>query len=300
MINYSSLLSGNYWDEDELSNLKFNIATSVPLYLLANGDFQTEFDYLYGASINFSWAHEDVIRYFLLSASAVSSYSGANSIASNLVDSVDYRISFSDVIHMNLSEGAGAEVQIHSYQGNSANSASLAYYPDYSLGSPTYLAGDIVINYLDLKYSDLAPGEGGFWLLLHEFGHAIGEINRGGDILLHQGIPSTNTPSALNADSNLDLGETGLWALLHELGHAFGGLKHVDETSLATEYDSNKYSVMSYNCHNGLVASGLQLYDIAALQEHYGSRNYTTRSGDTTHIPLTTALVPMAHRHQMH
>jgi Ca2+-binding RTX toxin-like protein len=233
MINYSSLLSGNYWDEDELSNLKFNIATSVPLYLLANGDFQTEFDYLYGASINFSWAHEDVIRYFLLSASAVSSYSGANSISSNLVDSVDYRISFSDVIHMNLSEGAGAEVQIHSYQGNSANSASLAYYPDYSLGSPTYLAGDIVINYLDLKYSDLAPGEGGFWLLLHEFAHAVGGLN-----------------------------------------HPASGM-----------YDSQKYTVMSYNqaaeMTGSLYASGLQLLDIVALQDAYGHRNYSTRSGNT-------------------
>lgn len=88
-----------------------------------------------------------------------------------------------------------------------------------------------------------------------------------------------------------DVGSAGHFALLHELGHALG-LDHIDSTPAI---DSHQYSVMSYNFMSGMEPAGadnevtpfgLQLLDIAAIQEIYG-RNWNTRDDDTTYSAAT-------------
>ena len=87
------------------------------------------------------------------------------------------------------------------------------------------------------------------------------------------------------------------WTVVHqEIAHALG--IDIIGTTLENdpEYDSHKYTITSYNeQHPGMgpnaysatdgtapYAKGLQLYDIAALQEIYG-RQWNTRNGDTTY-----------------
>jgi len=87
---------------------------------------------------------------------------------------------------------------------------------------------------------------------------------------------------------------------MHETAHAVAGFKDIDDTSLsATIYDDHKYTIMSYSGQpgspDGLAETnvtdhsdgfrvspyGLQLLDIAAMQEEFESRNYTTRDDNT-------------------
>lgn len=159
--------------------------------------------------------------------------------------SVNYRVSFGDVINAGFSENVNGDVQLVNHEGLSSNSDSLGFFPDNT--SP---AGDVVINHSFADYDALKPGQIGFWLHLHELGHAI------------------------------------------------GGLEDVGGTSESGTYlDRQKYTMMSYRPyvkfdHNNndavvlgteIYASGLQLLDIAALQDAYGTTNTDTRSGDTTY-----------------
>lgn len=86
--------------------------------------------------------------------------------------------------------------------------------------------------------------------------------------------------------SNLDGGHMPFFTVMHELGHALG-LAHP-----GGPLDNQKYSMMSYLVAPGLYdtlhlnvtrAYGLQLFDIVAMQELYGSRNYETRDDATTY-----------------
>lgn len=71
---------------------------------------------------------------------------------------------------------------------------------------------------------------------------------------------------------------------LHEVGHALG-LKHPFEggATLPAEYDSNKYTVMSYttNPETGQASKAMQLFDILALQQRWGAADHN--SGNTTY-----------------
>lgn len=83
-------------------------------------------------------------------------------------------------------------------------------------------------------------------------------------------------------------GDADFWNVLHEFGHSLG-LAHPDGALID---NSQKYTMMATG--NGslapgmdniidsfdVYASGLQLYDIAAIQEIYG-RNYSTRTGNS-------------------
>ncbi|PKP85780.1 MAG: hypothetical protein CVT80_00725 [Alphaproteobacteria bacterium HGW-Alphaproteobacteria-2] len=107
-----------------------------------------------------------------------------------------------------------------------------------------------------------------------------------------------------NVDQELYLGGVGFWVLLHETSHAVAGLDDIGITfrlSAGEMYDDHRYTVMSYSEQPGTVDGlretdvtdhadgfqvmpyGLQLLDIAAMQEEFESRNYTTRDGNTVY-----------------
>lgn len=254
MIDTAFLKSGHYWGSTDLAAMQFSLLTSVPSYYLVppialahatlfNPD--TEFAFTIDTnSSNFD--QEDVARFLLLDPLALTGFAGTNTINDRFVDTVDYavsgdnyRVSFADVIGINLTEATPGVGQITFVNQDRYTSSqdSIAYLPT-GLNQTSGVAGDIFINGLDTdKQTYLAPGEEGFWVILHELGHAIGGLN-----------------------------------------DYSGGT-----------YDSQKYSMMSYNTYgvphsstgDVVYASGLQLLDIAALQETYGSWNFATRTGNT-------------------
>ncbi len=229
MINVDFLRSGDKWSASEIIDLKFNFATSTPLAWFLVPEFDEKF-VLSDLGSAFIDDQEDVVRFLLLSPSEVQTYSGSNSIDASLKNSVDYRVSFADVITAGFSEDAGGQMQFVNHEGESTESASLA-----GSAGGIGVSGDIVINEIDPEYDELSPGQEGYWTLLHEMGHAV------------------------------------------------GGLKDFDDPFDPVFYNNQKYTVMSYHPVNGVFASGLQLLDIKALQDTYGTVNTSTRSGNTTY-----------------
>lgn len=114
-----------------------------------------------------------------------------------------------------------------------------------------------------------------------------------GDIVLDNDSSHIFT---MQDSSELAVGKEGALTILHELSHALG-LIHANEdpgdTSVANagfsgDFATQKYTIMGYNTtfhasdlSSSVFATGLQLYDIAALQSIYG-RNYSERSEDGT------------------
>lgn len=100
----------------------------------------------------------------------------------------------------------------------------------------------------------------------------------------------------LNSDapyywSDTSRGNYGYFGILHELGHSLG----LGHPATSSAIDSQRYSAMSPYLLPGMDGTtpaddvlpfGLQLLDIAAIQEIYG-RNWDTRSENTTYSKLT-------------
>ena len=95
-------------------------------------------------------------------------------------------------------------------------------------------------------------------------------------------------------NSHLDLSQNYLYDLvLHEIGHTLG-LKHPADVDvggnnppgpfLPTDEDSDRFTVMSYNTNpvTGQESRHLMLYDIAALQQWWGS-NSSANTGDSNY-----------------
>ena len=98
-----------------------------------------------------------------------------------------------------------------------------------------------------------------------------------GDVLLNEDY--------VNGWSDVSEGSGQFETILHEINHALGFV----DFSGSSVIDNQKYTIMSYTLEDGmsdiftqLFPSGLQLEDIAALQEIYGA-DETTRLGDTTY-----------------
>jgi len=134
--------------------------------------------------------------------------------------------------------------------------------------------GHITFVNSSLETTLLEDGHG----FIPSFYGLLGDLLGKGDVVIDQN-------NNVNSDDNIDLGDSGFWLQIHELGHAVGGLKDVKDTILKNnlQFNSQKYTMMSYNHVNDVHASGLQLLDIKALQDTYGMQNTATRSGDTTY-----------------
>ncbi len=88
-------------------------------------------------------------------------------------------------------------------------------------------------------------------------------------------------------DKTLDL-TANLNLILHELGHALGLDHPFDGVALADAYDTNHYTVMSYDAdpESGEDNDAMMLFDVFALQQIWGAAGYET--GDTTYTGSRT------------
>ena len=99
----------------------------------------------------------------------------------------------------------------------------------------------------------------------------------------------------LNEDSfiwsDTQEGNLAYATIIHEVMHSLGVDVFADSNNIGTDIDNMKHTITSYNLINDsmnpsgvgneVLAAGLQLLDIAAIQEIYGA-NYDTRSEDNT------------------
>lgn len=100
-----------------------------------------------------------------------------------------------------------------------------------------------------------------------------------GDIWFNSGFSAWEDSSSW---TNTSTGTDAFRIILHELAHSLG-LAHPSDGDM----NNVKYTIMSNAHHSdvsgsGGIPTGLQLYDIAAVQSIYG-RNYDTRSDNTAY-----------------
>ncbi len=150
----------------------------------------------------------------------------------------------------------------------------------FSVGSTS--TADIVIG-ATTSSQNLLNDEGAYELDYSKNSSVSGFELKHGDIWINQ-----DAVQYWNSD---EIGSVGYSAIMHEVGHSLG-LHHTNDYPLI---DNQQYSIMSYNFlagmdtsgpNNEVAPSGLQLFDIAAIQEIYG-RNYATRHTDTTYSKIT-------------
>lgn len=241
-INYNFLQTNEKWSSADIQNLEYSFLSFLPSYYALVAvhflDFSIGTESQLSANSNSdNYDQQDAVRFLLDSPSLLSSYAGLETVNTILVNMASYRVSFSDVINASFSESIGT--------------------------------GDIIVMNQD-AYNGFDPSKGYLPTTVNQL------VGNAGDVFIN----SLDT----DALTKLNSGEYGFWLILHELGHAIGGLDDVRNTAQSgTSVDFQKYTVMSDNTYGGVYASGLQLLDIAALQDTYGTINTTTRSGDTNY-----------------
>jgi serralysin len=141
-----------------------------------------------------------------------------------------------------------ATILFGGYTSATDAAGAYAYYPGTTASSDA--SGDVWLNLDAVSAADLTPGSYGWYVLLHELGHAMG--------LSH--------PGDYNA----------------------GGGTITYATSAQFREDSGQYTVMSYfdatetTAAPAIYAQTLMMYDIRALQGMYGV-NEATRAGATVY-----------------
>jgi len=151
--------------------------------------------------------------------------------------------------------------------------------------------GDIAVGQVTGNYSFFEATPGGLALAAQ---YPDNSEDAHGDIFVNVDHQST-TYGGINlwdvdgGPNNPIIAGEYAWTVIHqEIAHALG-IDIVNSSLEATGFNSSKYTITSYNDHpdmyydptngTGPHALGLQLYDIAALQEIYGA-NDTTRNED--------------------
>lgn len=236
-IDHTFLMNEDEWTPSEISNLTYTFADETHIGWWSLFQFYSNYSWSddgseFSASANSSIIDQkDVIRFFLEDVSGLINFTGTDTVNSDLISFSHYRVSFSDVINSSFSESVDGDVILSNHEGSSSTTNHIGATPGIMLAP-----GDIIMNTLD---------------------------------------PDLGT---------LGLGQYGFWIHIHELGHAVGALRDVHQTGKAeSDLDSQRYTMMSYNEHDDTYATGLQLLDIAAMQDYYNTRNWTTRSENTVY-----------------
>lgn len=148
---------------------------------------------------------------------------------------------------------------------------------------------DILETFLNVEFVEVT-GSSDPDLNLGKVDLASGTSGYGGLSVSYFGTAISNWDGYAVFDNDLDLSDSDQFnLLLHEIGHALG-LKHPfdGDSALSDAYDSNKYTVMSYddNPDTGGLSDTYMLYDVYALQDIWGSASYnkgaTTYTGPRT------------------
>lgn len=170
---------------------------------------------------------------------------------------------FEDVAGLTLTRAAGGSDPEYSNDAtilfgavSSGPGYAFAYLPDQDATDAVAAAGDVWINTSYSSASEIAPGEYGYFTLIHELGHAVG--------LAHPGDydASLGTPNYWNDAVYLE--DTQQYTVMSYFSSIASG---------STHFDSNGQPVF---------ARTPLIHDIAALQRLYGV-NHETRAGDTTY-----------------
>lgn len=155
--------------------------------------------------------------------------------------------------------------------------------------------GEITLGQLTDAYSTFSssPETTAFTVL-----YSSGDTNASdvyGDIWINTEHDS-DPPSGYNIwDTNIQPGTAAFKVLLEEISHALGVDILDGSTVKNNDLNNHQYTVTSYNFVTGMDAAGiendvaptgLQLFDVAALQAIYG-RNYDTRDTDTVYSKMT-------------
>ncbi|WP_238369687.1 M10 family metallopeptidase [Heliomarina baculiformis] len=123
-------------------------------------------------------------------------------------------------------------------------------------------------------------------------GEYAGTTGLGGSWYRYSGNTITKWDGSAVFKNDIDMSQASEDDLiLHEIGHAMG-LKHPHaDPTLDEAFDSNKYSVMSYesNPDNGEDSDAMMLFDVYALQDIWGAADYNT--GDDTYTGKRTDTV---------
>ncbi|MCB1682433.1 MAG: M10 family metallopeptidase C-terminal domain-containing protein [Rhodospirillales bacterium] len=265
MTNWNSLQDSAHNSEWAGNSVNYTFLGKI-----VNGSYYLAPSYYYTGSNWASWVdnlvdtnhniksieeYQKYAIYYLLEDTSSSKIQDSGSVL--YTNETYFRASFPDIIDFSFSEQ------------DQASSGG-------AVGEITFLAADV-------KNISGNDAEGVTAELPTNFG-LDGDITEKGDIFIDYTLSN-------NSETKTYLGGKGFFNLLHELGHAFGGLKDIlqGDSLYETEYNSEKYTIMSgfaaldmKDQSNNLFvrAHGLQLYDIAAIQDTYGSRNYSTRAAD--------------------
>jgi serralysin len=140
---------------------------------------------------------------------------------------------------------------------------------------------DLIESYTNLEFVEVS-GIGDITLAQANLGSGIGAWAYYPDQGDFSGDVWTNNQYAPQMQ-DLSLGDYGFFIMMHEIGHALG-LQHTFDGGLSGAEDSEQYSVMAYDWtpYGAVYAQSFQLYDIAALQEIYGT-NTEYNNGDSVY-----------------